>query len=107
MFWFLCRAADIDTLRILVATDCHVGYLENDEIRRYDSFNAFEEICSIAAQRQVWGSSYLPLVILCFIHCSGNWSIIKDRLPVMELVSCYSDYDQGYIVCEITWSLRV
>lgn len=53
--YLLCRAADIDTLRILVATDCHVGYLESDEVRRYDSFNAFEEICSIASQRQVWG----------------------------------------------------
>ena len=51
--FLVCRAADMDTLRILVATDCHVGYLESDEIRRYDSFNAFEEICSIASQRQV------------------------------------------------------
>ncbi|GLT74748.1 hypothetical protein SLA2020_465260 [Shorea laevis] len=41
------------TLRILVATDCHLGYLEKDEIRRHDSFLAFEEICSIAEQKQV------------------------------------------------------
>lgn len=49
----MCRAADIDTLRILVATDSHLGYLEKDEIRRHDSFNSFDEICSIASQRQV------------------------------------------------------
>ncbi|TXG67154.1 hypothetical protein EZV62_008429 [Acer yangbiense] len=42
-----------DTLRILVATDCHLGYMEKDEIRRHDSFQAFEEICSIAEQKQV------------------------------------------------------
>ncbi|XP_038898959.1 double-strand break repair protein MRE11 [Benincasa hispida] len=42
-----------NTLRILVATDCHLGYLEKDEIRRHDSFKAFEEICSIAEQKQV------------------------------------------------------
>ncbi|XP_023535065.1 double-strand break repair protein MRE11 isoform X1 [Cucurbita pepo subsp. pepo] len=42
-----------NTLRILVATDCHLGYLEKDEIRRHDSFQAFEEICSIAEQKQV------------------------------------------------------
>lgn len=42
-----------DTLRILVATDCHLGYMEKDEIRRYDSFKAFEEICSIAEDKQV------------------------------------------------------
>ncbi|GAB2284579.1 meiotic recombination [Dionaea muscipula] len=42
-----------DTLRILIATDCHLGYLEKDEIRRHDSFEAFEEICSIAEQNEV------------------------------------------------------
>ncbi|GAB2256532.1 hypothetical protein Droror1_Dr00022591 [Drosera rotundifolia] len=42
-----------DTLRILVATDCHLGYMEKDEIRRHDSFEAFEEICSIAEQKEV------------------------------------------------------
>ncbi len=43
---------DTDTLRILVATDCHLGYMEKDEVRRHDSFNAFDEICAIASQRQ-------------------------------------------------------
>ncbi|KAK8676847.1 hypothetical protein V6N13_142408 [Hibiscus sabdariffa] len=42
-----------DTLRILVATDCHLGYMEKDEIRRHDSFQAFDEICSIAEENQV------------------------------------------------------
>ncbi|KAJ4726225.1 Double-strand break repair protein [Melia azedarach] len=42
-----------NTLRILVATDCHLGYMEKDEIRRHDSFQAFEEICSIAEQKEV------------------------------------------------------
>ncbi len=48
-----CRGmVDADTLRILVATDCHLGYMEKDEVRRHDSFNAFDEICAIASQRQ-------------------------------------------------------
>ncbi|PIA34365.1 hypothetical protein AQUCO_03800163v1 [Aquilegia coerulea] len=42
-----------NTLRVLVATDCHLGYMEKDEVRRVDSFQAFEEICSIAEQKQV------------------------------------------------------
>ncbi|RVW93069.1 Double-strand break repair protein MRE11 [Vitis vinifera] len=42
-----------NTLRVLVATDCHLGYMEKDEVRRHDSFQAFEEICSIADQKQV------------------------------------------------------
>uniref|UniRef100_M8BEL6 Double-strand break repair protein n=1 Tax=Aegilops tauschii TaxID=37682 RepID=M8BEL6_AEGTA len=48
-----CREDDKDTLRILVATDCHLGYMEKDEIRRFDSFEAFEEICSLAKQKEV------------------------------------------------------
>ena len=43
----------VNTLRILVATDCHLGYMEKDEIRRHDSFQAFEEICSIADRKRV------------------------------------------------------
>ncbi|OQU79987.1 hypothetical protein SORBI_3007G061500 [Sorghum bicolor] len=42
-----------NTLRILVATDCHLGYLEKDEVRRFDSFATFEEICSLAVKNKV------------------------------------------------------
>lgn len=42
-----------NTLRVLVATDCHLGYMEKDEVRRHDSFQAFEEICSIAEKKKV------------------------------------------------------
>ncbi|GMJ10227.1 ARABIDOPSIS MEIOTIC RECOMBINATION 11, MEIOTIC RECOMBINATION 11 [Hibiscus trionum] len=42
-----------NTLRVLVATDCHLGYMEKDEIRRHDSFQAFDEICSIAEEKRV------------------------------------------------------
>ncbi|MFQ6662445.1 hypothetical protein Gotur_030284 [Gossypium turneri] len=42
-----------NTLRLLVATDCHLDYMEKDEIRRHDSFQAFDEICSIAEEKQV------------------------------------------------------
>ncbi|OEL37655.1 Double-strand break repair protein MRE11 [Dichanthelium oligosanthes] len=40
-------------MRILVATDCHLGYLEKDEVRRFDSFDTFEEICSLAEKNKV------------------------------------------------------
>ncbi|CAF2326096.1 unnamed protein product [Brassica napus] len=48
-----------DTLRILVATDCHLGYMEKDEIRRHDSFKAFQEICSIAEDKQVFSFFFI------------------------------------------------
>jgi double-strand break repair protein MRE11 len=43
----------MDTFRILIATDNHLGYLESDPIRKDDSFNSFEEILKIAKERQV------------------------------------------------------
>lgn len=41
-----------DTLRILVATDNHLGVNEKDPIRGNDSFETFEEILQIAKERQ-------------------------------------------------------
>ncbi|KAJ3330652.1 Double-strand break repair protein mre11a [Blyttiomyces sp. JEL0837] len=46
-------AADEDTIRILVATDNHLGYLEKDPVRSDDSFQSFEEILKIAKDRDV------------------------------------------------------
>eukprot|EP00898_Chlorokybus_atmophyticus_P003724 jgi/Chlat1/4352/Chrsp29S00349 len=44
---------DGDSMRILIATDNHLGYMERDEIRKDDSFMAFEEIFELAAKRKV------------------------------------------------------
>lgn len=42
-----------DTLKILIATDNHVGYLENDQIRGRDSFDTLEEVLILAKENQV------------------------------------------------------
>ncbi len=42
-----------DTLRILVASDNHLGYLERDPVRGNDSFDTFEEILQLAQEREV------------------------------------------------------
>lgn len=44
---------DPSVLRILVATDNHLGYMEKDPIRGQDSFDAFEEILQYARDLQV------------------------------------------------------
>lgn len=41
------------TMRILVATDNHLGYLEKDPIRGEDSFVTFEEILQCATREKV------------------------------------------------------
>lgn len=42
-----------NTIRILLTTDNHVGYLENDPIRGDDSWKTFQEITSLAKQHDV------------------------------------------------------
>ncbi|KAK9865783.1 hypothetical protein WJX84_006073 [Apatococcus fuscideae] len=40
-------------LRILIATDNHLGVWEKDELRKNDSFKSFEEILQLAVQQNV------------------------------------------------------
>ncbi|KAI0365004.1 DNA repair exonuclease [Pilatotrama ljubarskyi] len=42
-----------DTIKILLATDNHIGYLERDPIRGQDSINAFKEILQLAVKHDV------------------------------------------------------
>lgn len=42
------KAAEADTIRILVATDNHVGFEERDAIRKDDSWRTFDEIMNVA-----------------------------------------------------------
>ncbi|KAF8437437.1 Metallo-dependent phosphatase-like protein [Terfezia claveryi] len=42
-----------DTIRILVATDSHVGYMEDDPIRGDDSWQTFDEVMALAKKHDV------------------------------------------------------
>jgi hypothetical protein len=55
----LILSAPVDTIRILVATDNHVGYAERDPVRGDDSYITFNEIMELAKERDVhpWISS--------------------------------------------------
>lgn len=61
-------------LRILVATDVHLGYKERDEERRMDSFIAFEEVLRLARDRQV------DMLLLC-----GD--LFHDQRPSQETLA--------------------
>ncbi|KAJ3277861.1 Double-strand break repair protein mre11a, partial [Borealophlyctis nickersoniae] len=43
---------DLNTFKILLATDNHVGYMEKDPIRGQDSFNSFEEVLKLAQEHE-------------------------------------------------------
>lgn len=43
---------DDDIIRILVATDNHLGFLGKDPVRCYDSFAAFEEVLFTATKEK-------------------------------------------------------
>ncbi|KAK0220947.1 Mre11 DNA-binding presumed domain-containing protein [Armillaria nabsnona] len=42
-----------DTIKIMLATDNHIGYLERDPVRGQDSINTFREILQLAVKRDV------------------------------------------------------
>jgi double-strand break repair protein MRE11 len=44
---------DDDTLRVMLSTDNHLGYLESDPVRGLDSFAAFEEVLYLAKLHKV------------------------------------------------------
>ena len=44
---------DPSSFRIMIASDTHLGYLENDQIRGDDSFNSFEEILKVSRSKGV------------------------------------------------------
>jgi hypothetical protein len=45
--------SEADILRIMIATDNHLGYMEADPVRKEDSFVAFEEIFRVARDHGV------------------------------------------------------
>lgn len=46
-----------DTIKIMLATDNHIGYNERDPIRGQDSINTFKEILQLAVKYDVSLSS--------------------------------------------------
>lgn len=40
-------------IKVLVASDIHLGYMERDHVRKRDSFDTFEEVLQIAEKNKV------------------------------------------------------
>lgn len=76
-----------DTLRILVATDNHVGYNERDPVRGDDSWKTFHEIMTLAKDRDV------DMVLLGGDLFHDNVPTRKSMYNVMRSLrlNCYGD----------------
>lgn len=76
-----------DTIRILVATDNHVGYSERDPIRGDDSWKTFHEIMCLAKERDV------DMVLLAGDLFHENKPSRKSMYQVMRSlrINCYGD----------------
>ena len=48
-----CYLGPEDTIKIMLATDNHIGYMERDPIRGQDAINTFEEILKLAVKNDV------------------------------------------------------
>jgi double-strand break repair protein MRE11 len=76
-----------DTIRILVATDNHVGYNERDPIRGDDSWRSFHEVMCLAKERDV------DMVLLAGDLFHENKPSRKSMYQVMRSLrmNCYGD----------------
>jgi double-strand break repair protein MRE11 len=76
-----------DTIRILVATDNHVGYNERDPVRGDDSWKSFHEVMCIAKERDV------DMVLLAGDLFHENKPSRKSMYQVMRSLrmNCYGD----------------
>jgi hypothetical protein len=57
-----------DTIRILLATDNHIGYLERDPVRGQDSVNTFKEILQLAVKNDVCVVTHASPVTSLTLH---------------------------------------
>ena len=76
-----------DTIRILVATDSHVGYNERDPIRGDDSWRSFHEVMCLAKERDV------DMVLLAGDLFHENKPSRKSMFQVMRSLrmNCYGE----------------
>lgn len=83
----LSNLADADTIRILVATDNHVGYNERDPVRGDDSWKTFHEIMCLAKERDV------DMVLLAGDLFHENKPSRKSMYQVMRSLrmNCFGD----------------
>ena len=65
-----------DTIKIMLATDNHIGYNERDPIRGQDSINTFKEILQLAVKYDVsfwseftWAKDESTVIIVRWISC--------------------------------------
>lgn len=79
-----------DMMKILVATDNHIGYMEKDQVRFNDSLEAFEEVLKVAKSENVSESSAnyikagiqkLPTLIVYWLEIYSPHPRIDDSLP--------------------------
>lgn len=80
-------SSDADTIRILVSTDNHVGYNEEDATRGDDSWKTFDEIMILAKERDV------DMVLLAGDLFHDNKPSRKSMYQVMRSLrtNCYGE----------------
>ena len=85
--WHLTYHVDADTIRILVATDNHVGYNERDAIRGDDSWKSFHEVMCLAKEKDV------DMVLLAGDLFHENKPSRKSMYQVMRSLrmNCYGE----------------
>ncbi|KAI9488966.1 Metallo-dependent phosphatase-like protein [Zychaea mexicana] len=84
-----------NTLRILIATDNHVGYLEEDQIRGKDSFQSFEEVLILAKHHKV---DFILLGGDLFHHSQPSLYCLRHVIGLIRQ-HCFGDKPCEFNIC--------
>lgn len=76
--------SDDDTIKCLIMTDNHVGYLERDAVRGEDSFRALEEMLQIAQAEQANCAWRKTAGFLTRIAAGGLHSALRRPVPPQQ-----------------------
>lgn len=87
-------------IRILLATDNHIGYLERDPIRGQDSINTFKEVLQLAVKHDV-SSALLWRAAFSARHGCGTIQLGTSMTVVVVVV----DMPELGRLCSPCWRL--
>lgn len=82
------QSSAADSIRILVATDSHVGYAEREPLRKDDSWKAFDEVMGLAKSQDV-GTSHNTRGKELILGTRSIWS------SLLEIYSMIINHHEG------------
>ncbi|SCV70228.1 BQ2448_1622 [Microbotryum intermedium] len=93
----LTQAVEPDRcIKVLLATDNHVGYAENDPVRGRDSINTFREILELAVANDASNGALIPIRVDMLLLAGDLFHENRpSRTSLYQVISSLREFTQG------------